>query len=320
MARTAYLIFNPVSGHGDAEADLAYLQSQFDPAFDLVVYETTPELGADLLAKQSLQQDADLVIVSGGDGTINAVAGSLMETAIPLGIVPRGTANAVASALGIPTDLQGACQVILTGKPHMIDIARCNGHPMVLLAGIGLEADVIKRASRETKDRWGILAYILASFKQLNELESFEVTLETDDKIISVPACAVTVANMAPPTSILAQGPVEVIVDDGLLDITIVVAQGIGSTLAASYELFRSAMSGQATAREDIGFLRSKRVKVSTDPLQRVALDGEMIDAGPVEIVCVPKGLNLIMPQQPPSASPENITELPGITIELKTE
>lgn len=318
MTRTAHLIFNPVSGQGDAEADLAYLRSQFDPAFDLVVYETSPERGAGLLAKQSLQQGADLVIVSGGDGTINAVAGSLMETSIPLGIVPRGTANAVASALGIPTDLQSACQVILTGKPHLIDIARCNGHPMVLLAGIGLEADVIKRASRETKDRWGILAYILAGFNQLQELEPFEVTLETDDKIISVQACAVTVANMAPPTSILAQGPVEVVVDDGLLDVTIVAAKGIGSTLAASYELLRSAISGQATNREDIGFLRSKRVKVSTDPLQRVALDGEMLDAAPIEVVCVPKGLNLIVPQQTPLASPENITELPGITIELK--
>lgn len=112
MTRTAHLIFNPVSGQGDAEAELAYLQSQFAPVFDLVVYETSPERGAGLLAKQSLQQGADLVIVSGGDGTINAVAGSLMETAIPVGIVPRGTANAVASALGIPTDLQSACQVI----------------------------------------------------------------------------------------------------------------------------------------------------------------------------------------------------------------
>ncbi|MGF1523265.1 MAG: YegS/Rv2252/BmrU family lipid kinase [Leptolyngbyaceae cyanobacterium] len=318
MLRTAHLIFNPVSGQGDAEADLAYVRSQLDPAFDLTVYETSPERDADRLAAQSVQQGVDLVIASGGDGTINAAAESLMETAIPLAIIPRGTANAVASALGIPTNLHDACQVVLTGESHAIDTARCNGRPMVLLAGIGLEADVVKRASRETKDRWGILAYILAGFKELNELDSFEVTLETDDKVISVQACAITVANMAPPTSILAQGPEEVVVDDGLLDITIVAAKGVGSALAASYELFRSAISGQATEREDIGFLRSKRVKINTAPLQNVALDGEVLGEVPIEVICVPQGLNLVVPRQTSPSPSENIVDLPGITIESK--
>lgn len=318
MSRTAHLIFNPVSGQGDAVADLAFIKSQLDPAFELAVYETSPECGANTLAAQSVKQGVDLIIASGGDGTVNAVAESLIDTSVPLAIIPRGTANAVASALGIPTGLKAACQVVLTGKTHVIDTARCNGRPMVLLAGIGLEADVVQRASREAKDRLGVLAYILAGFKQLNDLSSFEATLETDNKIISVEACAITVANMAPPTSVLAQGPTEVVADDGMLDITIVAAKGIGSTLAASYELFRSAMSGQATDRDDIGFLRTKQVKITTNPLQNIVLDGEMLEEGPIEVVCVPQGLTLIVPEHVVAPEAEDIAELPGIEIKSK--
>lgn len=243
-----------------------------------------------------------------------------METSIPLAIIPRGTANAVASSLGISDDLEAACQVTVHGEPYTIDTARCNGRPMVLLAGVGFEAAVVERASREAKDRFGIMAYILAGFQQLSDLPSFKATLETADKVISVPACAITVANMAPPTSILAQGPAEVIVDDGLLDITIVATEGVGSALAASYELLRSALSGEATQRDDIGFLRSKCIKITTDPPQKVVLDGEMLGEMPIEVVCVPQGLTLIVPGQSSTAKSEDIEGLPGLEVDFKDQ
>ncbi|MEO0456961.1 MAG: YegS/Rv2252/BmrU family lipid kinase [Cyanobacteria bacterium P01_A01_bin.114] len=318
MPRTAHLIFNPVAGQGNPQAELAEVRSHLEPAFDLTVYETSPDCDANALAAQAVEQGVDLVIASGGDGTINAAAETLMETSIPLAIIPRGTANAVASALGIPSNLGEACQVAIEGEPYVIDTARCNGRPMVLLAGVGFEADVVERASRAAKNRFGMMAYILAGFQQLKDLPSFEAVLETDDKVVAVQACAITVANMAPPTSILAQGPAEVVVDDGLLDITIVATEGIGSALAASYELLRSALSGEATQRDDIGFLRSKSIKITTDPPQKVVLDGEMLGEIPIEIVCVPKGLTLIVPQQPSIAKDEDIEGLPGVKVEIK--
>ncbi|MEM0981113.1 MAG: diacylglycerol kinase family protein, partial [Cyanobacteria bacterium P01_H01_bin.58] len=100
MYNTIHLIFNPVSGQGNAQADLELLRSRLSPSFDLTVYETSPECNANELAAQSVEQGVDLVVVSGGDGTINAAAEALVETSIPLAIIPRGTANAVASALG----------------------------------------------------------------------------------------------------------------------------------------------------------------------------------------------------------------------------
>lgn len=318
VRRTAHLIFNPVSGRGNAQEDLDYLRSRLSEALDLTIYETTPDCDARTLARQSVEQRVDLIIVSGGDGTINAAAEAITTSAIPLAIIPRGTANAVATALDIPNDLAAACDIALNGTTRTIDTASCNDKPMVLLAGIGLEASVVEQASRGSKDRFGALAYIMSGIQQLSELDSFEATLETDDRVISVSASAITVANIAPSTSVLAQGPANIVADDGLLDITIVAAAGVGDTLAASYELFRSAVSNQAADRNDIGYLRSKDVRITTTPPQKVVLDGEMIGTTPLTISCVPNSLTLMVPQQPVQAKTEDLSGLPNLTIEPK--
>ncbi len=318
MKRTAHLIFNPVSGQGNAEMELSIIKSQLEPEFDLTVYETTPECDANDLAEKLVAEGVDLVIASGGDGTVNAAAAALMGTQIPMAIIPRGTANAAASALGIPNNIDEACQVAISGIVHAIDTAKCNGYPMVLLAGIGIEADIVERTTREAKDRLGMLAYVISGFQQLRNLERFTAKLETDDRVISVEATAVTVANVAPPTSILAQGPAEMDADDGLLDITIVAPDGVGSALTASYELLRSALSGEATQREDVGYLRSHSVTITTDPPQKIVLDGEIRGETPLEVVCVSKGLHILLPEHAVPSDPEKLDGLPGLSIESK--
>ncbi len=147
---------------------------------------------------------------------------ALINTDIPLGVIPRGTANAFASALGIPDTIEESCQTILEGQIRKVDVAKCNDKPMLLLAGIGFEAETVEATSRELKRRWGALAYMVAGMQQLSEFDLFEVEIETDKKIIRTSAAAVTVANTAPPTSILAQGPAGIRYDDGYLDVTIV--------------------------------------------------------------------------------------------------
>lgn len=315
IRRTAHLIFNPVSGRGNAQVELDYLRSHLTEFLDLTIYETSPECNARALAKQSVEQDVDLIIVSGGDGTINAAAEAITTSTIPMAIVPRGTANAIATALDIPSDLKAACDIALDGTPRTIDTAVCNGKPMVLLAGIGLEAAVVEQASRDSKDRFGALAYVISGFQQLNELSSFEATLKTDDNIISVTASAITVANMAPSTSVLAQGPAEVIADDGLLDITILASAGVGDTLAASYELFRSAVSNQAADRDDVGYIRSRHVQISTTPPQKIVLDGELAGTTPLDITCVPKSLTLMVPKQPTQSKAKDLSGLSDLTV-----
>ena len=297
---TAHLIFNPVSGQGNAEQDLNLIRDLLDPHLHLEVYETTPDISPEELAKNAIAQKADLIIASGGDGTVSAVAGAVMETKIPLGIIPRGTANAFAAALGITqqiTPLRRACEIILAGHTKAVDAARCNGLPLILLAGIGFEAETIARADREAKNRWGSLAYIMAGWQQLDQHKLFDAEIEIDRDTKEFQAGAITVANAAPLTSILAQGIGEVIADDGLLDVTIATAETKLQAVTTLLGMLESALIRSNNELNNVVHLRTKKLKISANPPQRVVLDGEIIGTTPLEIESVPQALTVFVPQ-----------------------
>ena len=297
----AHLIYNPISGQGNGAEDLELVQKLLEPQLHLEVHLTTPEVSAEELAQVAIAAKPDIIIASGGDGTVSAVAGQLINTDIALGIIPRGTANAFSVALGITTTMtpiKGACEIILAGKTRVVDVAYCNDVPMILLAGIGFEAETVERASREAKNRWGSLAYIIAGFQQLNEQELFETEIEIEGVVKKFQAAAVTVANAAPPSSIMAQGMGEVITNDGLLDVTIAAPQTELRTVTTMVDLLGAALLGNPTNREDIINLRTHQLKVSTNPPQKVVLDGELIGTTPVEFKCIPHGLTVLAPQK----------------------
>lgn len=302
-SRVAHLIFNPISGQGNPDQDLKLVRQILEPQIQVNVIFTEPGVSPGQQAREAIAAGTDLVIASGGDGTVSAVAEAVMQTDIPLGVIPRGTANAFSVALGIPTNLRDACETILAGTTQQVDVATCNGAPMVLLAGIGFEAETVERANREMKNRWGMLAYIVAGVQQLADQESFEAALEINGEVNTFDCVALTVANAAPPTSVMAQGFGEVIADDGLLDVTIglspVEAQGIVARLqgvGAIAELFTAALAKRPTQNEDILSLRVPTIKVTTYPPQKVVVDGEIIGTTPVEFVCISKGLTILAP------------------------
>ncbi|MCX7596627.1 MAG: YegS/Rv2252/BmrU family lipid kinase [Fischerella sp.] len=318
MKRSACLIFNPVAGQGDSEQDLAKIQKILEPEIDLDIRFTTEEIGADELAHDAVKRGVEAIIASGGDGTLSAAAAAVVGSDIPFGIISRGTANAFATALGIPDTIEAACETILQGETRIVDTADCNGYPMVLLAGIGFEAETVEKADREAKNRFGVLAYIIAGFQQLRQLQSFDVEIETEDKVIKTSAAAVTVANAAPPTSVLAQGPAGIIADDGLLDLTVVAPVNKAAAIAATFHLFQTASTGEAVERSDIGYLRAKQFKITTDPPQKVVVDGELLGKTPVEIRCLPASLKVFVPLTEEVSPPEKLEGLPNLKIEMK--
>ena len=114
-SRRGFLIFNPVAGQGDPQEELAEIRSHLEPQIMLEVWLTKPDLDPAEQARELIQEikafdqtgeGESILIASGGDGTVGAVASAMVGSDIHLGIIPRGTANAFSVALGIPTSIK----------------------------------------------------------------------------------------------------------------------------------------------------------------------------------------------------------------------
>jgi len=114
-------------------------------------------------ARRCVEAGADLLIVWGGDGTVQRVVDVVAGTDVTVAIIPAGTANLLATNLGVPIDLEGALDVALHGARRAIDVGTVNGECFAVMAGAGFDAVMIGDADRRLKDRMGRLAYFLSA-------------------------------------------------------------------------------------------------------------------------------------------------------------
>lgn len=226
--RTVYLIFNPVAGQGQGMADLDVIKSILEPTVILHVIVTEKDKDVadqvkeviDIIQASQNSEDASkaIIVASGGDGTVSVVAGCTMSTGITFGAIPRGTCNAFSVALGIPTNIEEACRNILFGHVRVIDGGMCNEVPFINLAGVGFEAGLVNNATRELKNKFGNIAYMIGGAQQALQQNPFKCSITIDDQPTQeLETDCITVANVAPNSSIFAQGFGEVIPDDGML-------------------------------------------------------------------------------------------------------
>ena len=305
--RTVYLIFNPVAGKGEGAADLEVIKRILEPTVILHVIVTEKDHNVADQAKEIIdiiQADDDssssILVASGGDGTVSAVAGCTMSTGIPFGTIPRGTANAFAVALGIPTDVEDACNNILFGHVRVIDGAKCNDTPFINLAGVGFEAGLVDNATRELKNTFGNLAYVLGGAQQALQQKPFKCSIKIDnEETQTIETDVITVANVAPHSSVFAQGFGDVIPDDGLFEITISTGANALESLEGLASLWISSVVKAPSVSDKILRVRAKTLTVNCDasPNQpKLLLDGEVLQINPVTFQIIPDGLHVIAP------------------------
>lgn len=172
--RRALLIVNPRSRRG-ARAAPAVFAALHDAGIAIITAPGTADVGASIHAHA---KEVDLVVVGGGDGTLNAASTALMETGLPLGVVPLGTANDFARTLGIPVAPELAVAVIRDGHIARVDVGDVNGHPFLNVASIGFGVDLTRALTRDAKRRWGTLGYAIAGFRALSRLQPFTAWIE----------------------------------------------------------------------------------------------------------------------------------------------
>lgn len=302
----ATLIHCPGGGSATDE-DLEQARELLSKDLDLEVSIVGEGKSVAELAAQALARGSKVLIASGGDGTVSAVAGALVgKTDTSLGILPRGTANSISVQLGIPRDLEGACAIITGGHTRVIDSARidgegAHGQTMLLMATIGVHAEAITEVDPERKKRYGALAYVLEEVERMLDSDLFEVTIEANGQRETCLANAVTVANIARPMTVLAQGPATIEEDDGLLDVTIVAIRGFAEALATTFHLATSALRQLPAERDNVGHFRAREVRIETKDPKRVMVDGDDAMGTPITVRCLPKSLSVLVPQPEPT-------------------
>jgi diacylglycerol kinase (ATP) len=191
--RRALLLLNPNARLGETPLEDA-MRVLGEGNIEVAVerYGSAAEVSSDIVRRG---RDFDLAIVGGGDGTINAAARGILETGLPMGILPMGTANDLARTLAIPLSLVDAAKVIVQGHTRRIDAGDVNGHLFFNVASIGLAADLARRLTPATKKRWGRLAYAVAAFQSLLSARPFSATIVTKDAETKVKTLQIAVGN-----------------------------------------------------------------------------------------------------------------------------
>lgn len=272
--RRALVLLNPNARQGKANID-GILDRMEDAGLRIKVESS---LGAgDLSAGIVRRKDeADCVIVCGGDGTINAAARGMMESKLPMGIMPMGTANDLARTLGIPPDLQKAADIIVGGTTNAIDVGSVNGHPFFNVASMGLSADLARGLTRETKQRWGRLGYAVAASRVLMQARPFTAWISNKDERIRVKTMQIAVGNGRHygGGNVVEQTAA---IDDGMLDLYSLELKNVAK-LAMMIRSFRQGAHG---AWDEVRTKRCVEFDIETRTPRPINTDGELVTETP---------------------------------------
>ena len=178
-------IYNPEAGKGRIKASLFEIIDIFTKGGYLTSAYPTQERGDCTRMINEFASSYDIVVVSGGDGTLSeAVTGMLSlsrDKRVPLGYIPSGTVNDFASGNSIPKSMTEAAHAIVDGKLINYDIGELNGNNFVYVAGFGAFTDVSYDTPQFTKNIFGNAAYLFEGLKRLPSIESTMVSIKTDD-------------------------------------------------------------------------------------------------------------------------------------------
>jgi YegS/Rv2252/BmrU family lipid kinase len=288
-------------------AVLYHLEGQ---GWETSLHKTAKPGEATALAGQAVREGADAVFVVGGDGTINEVVNGLAESPVALGVLPGGTGNIWAKALGLPTrsplhllPLLDSIRMLVPGTSRRIDLGKANGRYFLQWAGLGLDAAVTYAMEPRTRTqrRLGALAYVVAGVYTAAHMAGTRTRIWIDGKRIYRRSILIVVSNSRVYSAGLTMAT-DARLDDGFLDVDVFAGTGF----VASIRTALGVITGLHVRDPRHSRYRGGTVRIVSDKPLAVHIDGEPFGTTPLDCEVIPHGLTVLLPRNP---RPELFTE-----------
>ncbi|MFD1737878.1 diacylglycerol kinase [Bacillus salitolerans] len=271
--KRARIIYNPTSGRELFKKHLPEVLQKMEIAgYETSCHATTGAGDATNAARDAVERQFDVVIAAGGDGTINEVVNGLaeLENRPKLGIIPVGTTNDFARALGVPRTIEEATNIICEGATLPIDLGKVNGQFFINIAGGGRLTELTYEVPSKLKTVLGQLAYYLKGMEILPSIKPTHVEIEYDGKFFEGEIMLFLVCNTNSVGGFEKLAPTACF-NDGMFDLIIVKK----TNLADIVRIASLALKGDHMNDPAIIYSKANRVKVKTTEKMQLNLDGE---------------------------------------------
>ena len=290
---SAVIIANPTSGSylsntRQIDQTVAFLRSN---GWDVELCLTEKAGDARRLTRLAVEQQIEVVIAAGGDGTINEIIQELADSETALGVLPIGTVNVWARETNIPLDIVGACKVLVDGRQRRIDLGKVNDRYFLLMAGIGFDAEVAHAVEKKPIKRLGVVGYLLIGTWLGLGYQSFRTYLTVNGRLIKKDALQIIIGNTQ-----LYGGTIKYTwqaqCDDGQLDVCVVRKRNMLGRVI----IFMDFLLHREQRHQWVTYAKSDVIEVRTRQPVAIQVDGDPSGFTPAKFTVAPQALKVIMP------------------------
>ena len=294
MEKKLFFVFNPKSGKGKIKTALMDIVDIFNKGgYEVVIRATQyPKDAYEMTRKYA--DKVDLVVCSGGDGTLDEVVAGLVETGskVPVGYIPAGSTNDFANSLFITKNMVAAAEMIMEENVYRCDIGKFNKQTFTYIAAFGLFTDVAYETDQDLKNILGHLAYLLEGVKRLFDIQSYHMKVTTEDEIFEDDFMYGMITNSRSVGGFKNLTGKNVDMNDGLFEVTLITTPKNPMDMQ---EIIAGLMSGKDNS-DLIYTFKTSRIRIQSDEAVAWTLDGEYGgDHKEVEIRNLHRALNLYL-------------------------
>ncbi len=269
-----YFIFNLQSGRATIGSKLGYIIDEFTKAgYEVTARPTQARMDACEAALYACENGYDLVVCSGGDGTLNEVIQGIMmaDRKVPIGYIPSGSTNDFARGIGIPTDIPDAVECIKAGFPYKCDIGGFCDRYFTYIAAFGAFVDVTYETSQRAKNILGHFAYVINGITKISSIKSYHLRITANDETIEDDFVFGMITNSSSVAGLLSLD--NFLLDDGLYEVTLIKTPSNIIDLNKSVHSLLNLEIDLDTAH--IKSFRTSKIKIECDKEMPWTIDGE---------------------------------------------